>query len=915
MNNLYIYDICETFLTNSSTKSEILLFCKDERGKDVCVRVPDTKFYLFCELQEGDDYHDLIEDINAVYINKKCNRTHCCNNSNQFVLNLSPCGKHLERDKSLAKPVIGGKITWKKSCFMYSEEYKKMVQLELARPFLSPSIANYLIKKGKTVYESYPDAAYAFNYSYDKKREICTGSILDETKLTAVINKKTTCEKEYLCIYDKLPLLENNDVIPPFLGLGIDIETSVKDKNVFPTAEKDEIFLITIGDVTFTWMPHFKEEDKIKVFKTEAQMLCAFVCYLKEVKPNALYGYCSNKFDWPYLKKRCDKLNVRFDISKLKEEEPIIFNALRSSKGKGTNLKAFIHCPGMLFVDVLEYIIESPMENFTSYKLEHTAPIILKDNNLCKHKFELNESNPIFYGKDLEKKKKYIEYNRMDALLPLLIANKCNILKNILIEAKIVGMSARHLLVAGRQEQSISLSRRFFYNENYLVPVKHVFPLELPELRDVQGASVIEPVAAFYYDDLISNLDVNSMYPSIIQSANLSFDTLIVDKTHEDGYDFVPKEKHKGLIPRMTELLIKERNAVKHLMKTEKNKEIKELLDIKQNKLKLKANSIYGVMNSPGKFNCPYVAARTTKIGRKCFEILKQFMIEKGLHIIYGDTDSIFYKSLLKTIKEALKEGQDLANEINMRRILPDGVLIAHEYIRRRFLIFAKKKYISINYKYENDDGDLKQKGTAAVKSDNAPFMSKLFKELTHKVMIEELDKNGVELFIREALFNLWNRDDSISIADLTISKKYSKPYASYKDASNQEHLQVIKHWEAWDLTSAPRVGDKVPYVIVNLQSNTAKVSERCYPPFMISSIKEIDVFFLVESKLKQPLSSFLKILGFDGEEIRNIFDPPLLVSKNKEEWHRFGEGPMLLPRNQICDTYLNLRNKKTKNI
>jgi len=908
-----VYDITETSISPSCTRSEIILFCKDTTGENVAVRIPDVKFYLFVEVIDDEDPVKIVEDINKnVRINKnKCYRTNCCGNKGGMVLNLCPCGKKLLLDKTLTVPIINYKVIWKKSCVMYRKEYQKILQLELARSYLATSISNYL-KNQRDVFEVYSDPVYSFNYSFDKKREICTGSILDEAQLTTLVknNQKTKCTREYLCSYDKLPLLKNTSFIPPLKEMSIDIEVSVSNKKEFPTPEKEQIFLISTGDVSFTWMDGVNSP-----YKTEAQMLYGFLEYLDKEKPDVLYGHYGNTFDWPFIFERCRTLSVSFDLSKLKNERVIFLKATRSSRGKGTNMVSFVYCPGILFVDTFEYAVNN--YKLPSYGLDSFAKHILKIPE-AKKKFDLKKSNAIFHGKDLKEKQQYMEYNRVDAQLPLLIAKKCMILKNVLIEAQIVGMTARQLMVVGVQEQGLCISRRFFWVRGFLMPQDAKF-VGLPEITEIEGASVIKARKG-YYKCYISNLDVKSMYPSIMRSSNLSLDTLCADNEggeailcKESGYYFVPATTHKGLLPEMLELLISERNAVKEEMEKETDEEIKTILDIKQNKLKVKANAVYGATGGNGKFRCPYITASTTAIGRKCFATLQKFMTEeKKLEVVYGDTDSIFFISKETTVAGVLREGKALKNEINAKGVLPPLVEIDHEYCRR-LIMFTKKKYISINYKNDNDRGKLSHKGTVTVKTDNAQFISRFFDQLTNKVLIDLANKDEIEVFVRRSLYDLWNRDASISVADLTFSKKYSKKISEYKDIINQEHMQVLRHWERWDPITAPSIGEKIPYVFINLPSKSAKVSERCRPPFMVSSIKEIDVSFFIESRLKQPLTSFLEVLGFDGEEIRAIFNPPYTVSKNQEEWYKFNEGPLLLSNQVIKEEYLNTQRKKIK--
>jgi DNA polymerase delta subunit 1 len=665
--------------------------------------------------------------------------------------------------------------------------------------------------------------------------------------------------------------------------------------------------MISDGIKSFTWM------EGHGAYKTEQQMLYGFLNYVKEMNVDVLTGYNTNVFDWPYIHRRCEILKINFNLSKLKECKNIFFKANRQSKAKGNRTVGFIYCPGMLFNDMLPYVLNLP-DKQTGYTLKHIAPIILKDVTMTKEEFDFKESNGIFYGVDDDKKKKFLHYNMVDAHLCTLMSRKTMAIKNVLIEAKIVGMTATQLLTVGLQQQIHSLARRYFFPKGYIIPMNHDF-INLPEIKTIEGAFVIEPVKQLYIK-FISTFDVNSMYPSIMREHNLCVTTLDVDGRngaicHPSGFWFIPESIQKGVFPEMLELLINERTEVRKKIKTETDEEIKNIMDITQNKLKVKANSIYGATGAKGGvFSCPYITATVTAIGRGILKKLQAFIESSGLKTIYGDTDSIFCISNGNTVAEAFEEGQLLKKQIN-NGLLGKLIKVDHEDVKY-LMMLAKKKYVAISYKDGNDKGTLKQKGTIAVKTDNAPIARNLFKQLMNKVMIDRIDKDELESFVRLTLYNLLNRVD-VTISDFIISKNLSKEINEYRD--NPEHVAVVKHWMLWDPISAPIVGSKVPYIIVSLPSTKAKVSERCRPPFMVDNVKEIDIEFFIKNKLQKQLIGFLEVVGFTQNEIIDIFDFPYIIPRDREKWYKFGHGPLLLTDNVIDSSYLFVKNKKSKHI
>lgn len=77
-------------------------------------------------------------------------------------------------------------------------------------------------------------------------------------------------------------------------------------------------------------------------------------------------------------------------------------------------------------------------------------------------------------------------------------------------------------------------------------------------------------------------------------------------------------------------------------------------LDIKQNSIKVVANSIYGIMGSMAEYADPYIAATTCTLGRIAIKGVAKLLTEHYPHseVVYIDTDSVFIK-----IKEASSIG------------------------------------------------------------------------------------------------------------------------------------------------------------------------------------------------------------------------------------------------------------------
>jgi DNA polymerase alpha subunit A len=210
-----------------------------------------------------------------------------------------------------------------------------------------------------------------------------------------------------------------------------------------------------------------------------------------------------------------------------------------------------------------------------------------------------------------------------------------------------------------------------------------------------KGGLVFEPEKGLY-DKFILVMDFNSLYPSIIQEFNICFTT--VERGHlieeDERVPEVPEDTaNKGILPRLIRTLVSRRREVKKLMK-DKNatEEQRATWDVKQQALKLTANSMYGCLGyTKSRFYARPLAALTTSKGREILQSTKDLAESThALRVIYGDTDSVMVNTNVDNVLEALQMGREFQKSVNERYELLE---IEIDHIFRRLLLHAKKKY------------------------------------------------------------------------------------------------------------------------------------------------------------------------------------------------------------------------------
>eukprot|EP00878_Enallax_costatus_P030257 GHUV01032931.1.p1 GENE.GHUV01032931.1~~GHUV01032931.1.p1 ORF type:complete len:599 (+),score=236.51 GHUV01032931.1:1003-2799(+) len=215
------------------------------------------------------------------------------------------------------------------------------------------------------------------------------------------------------------------------------------------------------------------------------------------------------------------------------------------------------------------------------------------------------------------------------------------------------------------------------------------------------GGLVLEPKKGLY-DKFVIMLDFNSLYPSIIQEFNICFTT--VKRPTDGSMPALPSGADGpggpgGLAPLPTVIqgLVKRRREVKAQMKNCRDPVLLQQLTVRQQALKLTANSMYGCLGfSNSRFFARPLAELITSQGRDILQStvdLVQDLGVPGLEVIYGDTDSIMIHTNSNEYDAAEQLGGRIKAAVNRRYRLLEIELDA---VYRSMLLLKKKKYAAV---------------------------------------------------------------------------------------------------------------------------------------------------------------------------------------------------------------------------
>lgn len=357
---------------------------------------------------------------------------------------------------------------------------------------------------------------------------------------------------------------------------------------------------------------------------------------------------------------------------------------------------------------------------------------------------------------------------------------------------------------------------------------------------------VMEPLSRLYTSPVVV-LDFQSLYPSIMIAYNYCFSTCLgrVDCLGSDepfvfgctslsvgtsllnivrkyvtvspaGVAFVLPPVRKGVLPRMLEEILSTRIMVKQAMKEcKQNKALTRVLDARQMGLKLIANVTYGytAASYSGRMPCVEVADSIVSKGRETLERAIRTVEGTprwGAKVIYGDTDSIFVLLEGKTKRQAFEIGHEIAEVVTAQN--PKPVKLKFEKVYLPCVLQTKKRYVGFAYESQDQlEPVYDAKGIETVRRDGCPAVAKIL-EKSLRILFQSRDVSAVKHYVKSQFAKILS--DKVNIQDFIFAKEY-RGIAGYKPGACVPALEIARRLLQKDPRVEPRVGERVPYVVV----------------------------------------------------------------------------------------------------
>ncbi len=535
----------------------------------------------------------------------------------------------------------------------------------------------------------------------------------------------------------------------------------------------------------------FPDEAEVIFFKKEIDLIKETFRIIWEYP--VVLSFNGDNFDFYYLFHRAHNLKV-----------PDSLNPIQIARGGGM-VSNYAYLKSSIHVDLFQIFANRSLKGYAfgsvydRNSLDEISAALL-DTRKIKHESGEKFSAPDIANLDYST---LVYYNLMDSILTLdLTTFGGNTVWNLIIY--LLRITKLPLQDMFRHQISFWIRSVIFYEHrvrNYLIPRQS----ELLKLKSggfgksdikgkgFQGAYVIPPVPGVHFDVVVT--DFSSLYPTIIKSRNLSYET--VQCNHEEcSSNNLPDtpyhvcKKRVGIFALVVGFLrdirvkwFKPRSSDKSL-----NEEDRNFAKILQSALKVFVNGSYGVFGSPQfPLYCLPVAESTTAIGRFAIKSTIEKAESLGIKVLYGDTDSVFLANPSeKQINEIIQWSTD---EL--------GIDLEKEKTYQ-FLALSKRKknYVGI-YK---DSLFVDIKGMTGKKRNTPPFIKQAFQNVTNILKkienIDDFNKSKKKIIdrVKSNLKKIGISPDSggFQLKDYTISMGLKKNLKEYKKNIPQ-HVKSAK--------------------------------------------------------------------------------------------------------------------------
>lgn len=637
----------------------------------------------------------------------------------------------------------------------------------------------------------------------------------------------------------------------PIRVLSFDIEC-FSESGDFPDSSKPEDPIITIGlyaetlfgesasvEATALCLGETNSRDGYKTvsFNSEEDLLLGFGKALRDSDADVVVGYNTALFDWPYITGRVNTLKKLrrlseeaaadvFCISRVKRKSTPAKDNTVTSSAMGDNPLHLARMPGRFEVDLWFHLKRANVTDLPNLKLNTVAEYYLKDT---KHDLPPQHIFAQYRDGGAAGRGTIAAYCIQDTKLVLELVKKLDVVQGITQMAAVTLVTPHDINFRGQQIRVYTQILRKARELNYVVEDTGNDGKDIVDEEGYAGAHVVEPKVG-HYEDPIVTLDFASLYPSIMRTWNLSFDTLIrkegsltpSTKIPNTEHTFVKASVKRGLLPLILDELLAERKRVRKIMANCLDPLQRSLLNGTQLALKVSANSCYGFTGSTkGIMQCKEVAESTTGAGRHIIQETSAAIEREwpGSSVVYGDTDSCFVRlpnafchgSPQEIFEIGEKMAKRITNIFTEMTSEKSYIELEMEKYYKPLVLYKKKRYAGLCYKDPQKPPSMSAAGIEMVRRDAASILRETQKDVLEALVVQGSVDNAIAA-AKNAIEIVLSVKPGGPFGKLAQSKTLRSKYAN---PDSMVHVKVAQLMDARQPGSAPRSGERVSYLVV----------------------------------------------------------------------------------------------------
>jgi DNA polymerase elongation subunit (family B) len=480
----------------------------------------------------------------------------------------------------------------------------------------------------------------------------------------------------------------------------VDIETEVPDSG-FPEPAKAEarVVLITVyprgkSPITFGLNPYAGNRTNYIQCNTEENLLKTYLDWWVENTPVILTGWNVDGFDVPYLAVRIQKILGDKQLNRLSP-----WGQVRIKESRVDSSKVDVEILGVSVLDYLALMKKYTYGDRASWKLGSVAA-----DEVGHTKLDHSEHSSFmeFMQKDWNK---FVDYNVIDTELVIRIDNKMKMIELAMTMAYLAKINFQDVYSPVKTWDAII--HNALLQKGIVVPQRRATGFKG---EPIDGAYVKTPKPGMYRN--VASVDATSLYPSIMQTMNLSPETYmgLTESTVDLCVAGVWPERSgdyavgangamfsrvtRGILPELIDSFMKLRKQAKgEMLALKKEYELSKdetltpriaALDNKQMAAKILMNSLYGAIANNGfRFFNPDVAECITTTGQLYIKAIEKrlpsmiasiFKSKEMEYVVYADTDSI-YLCLEEIIKQYVPADTEIGKVIKiMEKMVQDKI-------------------------------------------------------------------------------------------------------------------------------------------------------------------------------------------------------------------------------------------------